>query len=159
MSFSFVHRLGAHRDGLYTEAEVKNVECPYAAQHDTACDNALGTHHDEANAHEYGDSDHDADLGFPGHAAPCHIVFQIVLIQLGALEPAIQLFGASCKAEGRQHQERKSRQHGHHSAHSTQTDTDTAENDVENLLDTPLFFSIRLCSFFVSMTCRMAMTG
>ena len=128
------------------------MEGPHTAQHDAAGDNALGAHHDEADAHKYGDGDHDADLGFPGHTTACHIVFQIILIQLGSLEPAIQLFGASCKAECSQHQEGKGRQHGHHSAHSTQTDTDTAENDVENLLDIHFCSSSRFFSFLVSMT-------
>lgn len=76
---SFTRRhspLTVRRNLLYPKAEVNDMECPDTAQGDALC-----THHDEADAHQQRDGDHDPDLGFNRHAPACHKVLQIVHVK------------------------------------------------------------------------------
>lgn len=86
------------------------MEDPHGPQHDAAQQH--GMHHQESHAHEQGDHHHDAHLGSEGHAPAGHIAFQIVFVQAGGTEPAVQSFGTSAEAESRQEQEGKGRQQG-----------------------------------------------
>ena len=77
------------RNRLYSKAEVNNMEGPDTAQDDASRDYALCTHHDEADAHQQRDGDHDPDLGFNRHAPTCHKVLQIVHVKLCSPEPVV----------------------------------------------------------------------
>ena len=66
------------------------MESPHAAQHNAAGNDALEAHHDKANTHQSRHRNHNADLGFDGHALASHIVFQIVLVKFGINEPGVE---------------------------------------------------------------------
>ena len=74
------------------------MEHPHASQHDTS--HICPVHHDKADAHEDGHRHHDPHLGFPRHAFALGVAFQVVLVEPGAGEPGVKLFGAFAKAEG-----------------------------------------------------------
>ena len=88
---------------------------------------------------------------------PCHTfalngAFQVVLVEPGAGESGVKLFGAFAKAEGCQQQKRERRKQRQHGTQSTQSHADAAQCDVQDFLDVHVVFFNRLFSFLVSIT-------
>ena len=133
------------------------MEGPHTAQDDSTDRN--GMHHDKTNGHQQRDGYHNTDFGLLGHAPACHIVFQIVFVQLGIDEPVMELLRASCKTEGRQQQKWEGGEHRDDSANSANAKANAAEDDIQDFLKIHVSVYSRFFSFFVSITCRMAMTG
>ena len=126
------------------------MEHPHASQHDTS--HICPVHHDKADAHEDGHRHHDPHLGFPRHAFALGVAFQVVLVEPGAGESGVKLFGAFAKAEGCQQQKRERRKQKQHGIQSTQSHADAAQCDVQDFLDVHVVFFNRLFSFLVSIT-------
>ena len=126
------------------------MEHPHASQHDTS--HICPVHHDKADAHEDGHRHHDPHLGFPRHAFALDVAFQVVLVEPGAGESGVKLFGAFAKAEGCQQQKRERRKQRQYGTQSTQSHADAAQCDVQDFLDVHVVFFNRLFSFLVSIT-------
>lgn len=101
------------------------MERPHASQHGTS--HIYPVHHDKADAHEDGHRHHDPHLGFPRHAFALDVAFQVVLVEPGAGESGVKLFGAFAKAESCQQQKRERRKQRQHGTQSTQSYADAAQ--------------------------------
>ena len=130
-------------DGFYGEDEIDQVQRPDNGQDGAADDDAFPAHYDEADAHEQAHGGQDAHFGFPGHAFSGCEVLQVVLVEPGAFEPAVQPFRGPGEAEGRQHQKGKGGEDGQHRSRGPEGQADAAEDDIERFFQgvPPVVFS------------------
>lgn len=85
-------------------------------------------HHDKTDRHQYCHHGHDPDLRLPCHAFAFYIAFQVILVEFGANEPAMQALRAPGKAICRHEQERERGKQGQDCAHRTKGKADAAQD-------------------------------
>lgn len=106
------------------------MKYPHEPEDNAAGDDSAEAHDHEANAHKQGYGDHNSDFCLLGHPFSGYEILEVFLIELGAAEPAVKLFGGPGKAEGRQHQKGNGGQYRQHRTQGSQPHADAAQDNI-----------------------------
>ena len=101
---------------------------PDDGQNDTGHKHIRPHHHKETDPHYQRHRDDNAELGLHRHALFLYKGFQMLLIQLGAYKPVVELLGGVCKAEYRRQKKRHCRQDRQRHSYAPKPQAEEAQN-------------------------------
>ena len=126
---------------FYPEHKIQNMEQPNTSENDTRDIEPCPQHHNEAKCHQKCDCNHNLDFGMPSHTLSHYKGFKVVLIELCADKPFMQLLRAFSEAEQSKHQKRKRREHGDNRTDSSKSKTEESKYQPNYLLNFHRFLS------------------
>ena len=108
--------------------KINDVADPDDGQNDTGHKHIRPHHHEKAYAHHQRHRDDNAELGLHRHPLFLYKGFKVLLIQLGAYKPVVELLGGVCKVEHRRQKKRHGGQDGQRHPDTAKPQAKKAQN-------------------------------